>query len=58
MFSAYNGLELGKQLELSWEVYHDKDKMKKLVANAMNLDRSWSVSMKKYLDVYKKALAK
>lgn len=58
MFNAFNGMALGQQLELTWQLYGDREKMKKVIANAMKLDRSWTVSANKYIEVYKKALSK
>ena len=58
MFQPYTGMALGQQLEMTWELYGDREKMKKVIANAMKLDRSWTVSAKKYVEAYKKALAK
>lgn len=57
-FVPFNGLALGQQLELTWQLYADREKMKKVIANAMKLDRSWTVSAEKYVEVYRKALTK
>lgn len=57
-FRDYDGIALGYAINKSLEVYHNKDLFNQLRKNALELDRSWKVSMNAYLALYKKAVNK
>ena len=57
-FRDYDGIALGYAINKSLEVYRNKDLLNKLRKNALELDRSWKVSMNAYLALYKKAVNK
>jgi starch synthase len=57
-FRDYDGIALGYAINKSLEVYRNKDLFNQLRKNALELDRSWKVSMNAYLALYKKAVNK
>ena len=57
-FRDYDGIALGYSINRSLGVYKDKDLLRKLIKNAMELDRSWKKSMNEYLALYKRAVEK
>lgn len=58
-FRDYDGLALGYSINRSLDLYYmNKPTLRKLVKNAMNLDRSWKNSMNAYIDLYRKAVKK
>ncbi len=57
-FKDYDGIALGYTINQALEVYQDKDTFKKMIKNAMNLDRSWNKSMNEYIAIYRKAVKK
>ncbi len=56
-FSAYSAPELVKAVKRALYIYRNKVLWGKLVQNAMKTDFSWAKSAKKYVEIYKKALA-
>lgn len=54
VFEKYDAGELLATIKRALEVYKDKKNWLKLIRNAMAEDFSWSVSAKKYVDLYKK----
>ncbi|HPD61409.1 MAG TPA: glycogen synthase GlgA [Thermodesulfobacteriota bacterium] len=57
-FKNYEANELLKTIKKALAIYHDKVKWTKLIRNAMKADFSWKMSAKKYVELYRKALAK
>lgn len=57
-FRDYDGIALGYAINKSLEVYRNKDLLNQLRKNALELDRSWKVSMNAYLALYKRAVNK
>ena len=43
-------------IDYALSLYRDHSKWADLVKNVMNVDFSWDVSAKKYIDIYKKML--
>lgn len=56
-FTYYDSFSMRCVLDRALDVYYcDNDKMKQMIKNAMNLDRSWVESMNKYVALYKEAI--
>lgn len=51
-FCNYNAHDMMHVIEYAISMYCDQMKWTHLVKNAMNVDFSWSVSAKKYIDIY------
>lgn len=58
LFEEYSARALFRAIKKALGIYKDKRLLPLLVSNAMSCDFSWSVSAKKYLDLYKKAVKK
>ena len=57
-FQYYDAISMRSVLDRALDIYYmDKDKMKQMIKNAMNLDRSWVESMHKYVALYKEAIS-
>ncbi len=52
-FANYNAHEMKDAVARAVELYHDKKKWNSLVKAVMNTDFSWSVSAKKYIELYR-----
>lgn len=52
-FTNYNAHEMKDAVERAVNLYKDKNKWSALLKNVMETDFSWSVSAKKYLDLYR-----
>lgn len=52
-FWDYDSSNMLNGIKYAIHVYQDQKEWKKLVKNAMNVDNSWKISAKHYLDVYK-----
>ncbi len=52
-FANYNAHDMKHVIDYALAMYSDKAKWRKLVRNVMNVDFSWSVSAKKYIDIYR-----
>jgi len=57
-FKQYDANKLLKTIKKALTLYNDKGKWEKLIKNAMDADFSWKISAKKYVELYRKALAK
>lgn len=51
-FANYNAHEMMNVIGYALQIYSDKAKWTDLVKNVMNVDFSWNVSAKKYIDIY------
>ncbi len=51
-FATYNAHDMMDAVRRAVKLYREPDEWKKLVANAMTVDFSWSASAKKYLEMY------
>lgn len=51
-FCNYNAHDMMHVISYAISMYHDQAKWINLVKNVMNVDFSWSVSAKKYIDIY------
>jgi len=56
VFHKYNSEELFKELKGIFNIYRDRDKMDKLIMQAMSEDFSWEESAKRYIELYEKAI--
>ena len=57
-FANYNAHEMKDAVERAVDLYKDKKKWASIVKNAMETDFSWSVSAKKYIDMYQNVINK
>ena len=55
-FDNYNAHDMMHVIDYALSLYRDHSKWADLVKNVMNVDFSWDVSAKKYIDIYKKML--
>lgn len=53
-FAPYNSNDLLTVVDYAMKVFYDKPSWNSIIRNAMRCDFGWSVSAKKYLDLYKK----
>lgn len=52
-FENYNAHDMMHVINYALSMYHETAKWAELVKNVMNVDFSWDVSAKKYIDIYK-----
>jgi len=57
LFEKYNGQELLKALKKALNLYKNKKVWLKLMKNGMAKDFSWSVSARKYVELYEKLVS-
>ena len=58
VFEEYTSSALNGAIKRAIEAYKDKKKWQTLMVKVMGLDYSWNASAKKYVDLFKKAMAK
>jgi starch synthase len=58
LFEKYDGGALMKAVKKALKIYKNRDEWNTLIRSAMAYDYSWSVSAKKYVDLYKSLLKK
>ena len=51
-FKNYNAHDMMNTIVYATQLYSDHSKWADLVKNVMNVDFSWNVSAKKYIDIY------
>ncbi len=56
VFKKYDAGEMLKAIKRAIKIYADKDTWQKIMKAGMKSDFSWTVSAKKYIDLYKKVL--
>ena len=52
-FTNYNAHDMMNVIRYALRLFADHSKWDKLVKNAMNVDFSWNVSAKRYIDIYR-----
>jgi starch synthase len=57
-FRKYDSGELLKAIKFAYEVYRDKNVWEVMMLRGMRQDFSWTASAKKYVELYRKAIAK
>jgi starch synthase len=58
LFSDYTPASLQDSIKRAFCVFTDKEKLKKMASDAMKTDFSWTISARKYLELYDKACRK
>ena len=58
VFKEYDSREMLFAIKFACEVYRDKNVWEIMMLRGMRQDFSWDASAKKYIDLYKKAIAK
>ncbi|MDR1939627.1 MAG: glycogen synthase GlgA [Clostridiales bacterium] len=57
-FKSYDPYDMLDAINRAFDVYYDKDEMKKVIANAMASDFSWEESARKYENLYRGLLTR
>ena len=58
LFSDYTSSAMQDAIKRALCVYTDRDKLKKMILSAMNMDFSWKSSAERYIELYKHAMEK
>ena len=58
LFSDYTSSAMQDAIKRALCVYTDRDKLKKMILSAMNMDFSWKSSAERYIELYKHAMGK
>jgi starch synthase len=58
LFSDYTSSAMQDAVKRALCVYTDRDKLKKMILSAMNMDFSWKSSAERYIELYKHAMGK
>jgi starch synthase len=56
-FDRYDGWALYTAVVRAWEDWHHRDAWRRMMVRGMQADFSWTVSARKYVDAYRKAIA-